>query len=183
FIQSVEPTTPKDGSIYANIDANKGVQSVAVRNGTNWDNLHFGGSLISELFLAMHPVGSYYWSSNKTSPAVLFGGTWENVKDRMVYAVDPYSKEAGKTGGQESVTLATNELPAHSHDCNHINAPTGTRLTWYEGNYTMTSGGSVKFGALYNENNTVLYTGNTGENKAHDNMPPYVTAYCWHRTA
>ena len=27
--------------------------------------------------LDAHPVGSYYWSNDSTSPATLFGGTWE----------------------------------------------------------------------------------------------------------
>lgn len=27
--------------------------------------------------LDAHPIGSYYWSNDSTSPATLFGGTWE----------------------------------------------------------------------------------------------------------
>lgn len=37
--------------------------------------------LVAEVYkkakLDAHPVGSYYWSNDSTSPATLFGGTWE----------------------------------------------------------------------------------------------------------
>lgn len=32
---------------------------------------------ISKAVSDAHPVGSYYWSNDSTSPATLFGGTWE----------------------------------------------------------------------------------------------------------
>ena len=52
----------------------------------------------------IHPVGSIYISENSTSPATLFGGTWERVKDRFLLAAgDTYS--AGSTGGSATHTL------------------------------------------------------------------------------
>jgi len=39
----------------------------------------------------MYPVGSVYVSVNTTSPADLFGGTWEQIKDKfMLAAGDTY---------------------------------------------------------------------------------------------
>lgn len=61
-----------------------------------------------------HPIGSYYWSSDATSPAVLFGGTWEQIVDKFILAAgDNYS--VGDVGGEASVTLASTQIPSHSH--------------------------------------------------------------------
>ena len=55
----------------------------------------------------VYPIGSLYMSTNDTSPASLFGGTWEQLKDRFLLgAGDTYA--AGVTGGS-----ATH---SHSHD-------------------------------------------------------------------
>ena len=69
----------------------------------------------------VYPVGSIYMSVNSTSPAELFGGTWESLKDRFLigagnsYAVNATggaSSHAHTTGGH---TLTTNEIPKHTH--------------------------------------------------------------------
>lgn len=39
---------------------------------------------IKTAILRSHPVGSIYWSFQKTDPASLFGGTWERVKDTFI---------------------------------------------------------------------------------------------------
>lgn len=54
---------------------------------------------LSSLWDQIYPVGSIYLSVNATNPSVLFGGTWEQIKDRfLIGAGDIYT--AGKTGGQ-----------------------------------------------------------------------------------
>ena len=66
------------------------------------------------LLNAIYPVGSIYMSVNSTSPATLFGGTWERIKDRFLLAAgDAYA--AGGTGGEATHTLTEGEMPAHSH--------------------------------------------------------------------
>jgi hypothetical protein len=72
--------------------------------------------------LISRPVGSLYWSSNSTSPAILFGGTWEQIKDKFIYAAGTYS--AGTTGGTSTgtVTLTTANLPNHYHYLNKAKA-------------------------------------------------------------
>lgn len=51
----------------------------------------------------IYPVGSIYMSVNATNPASLFGGTWEQIKDRFLLAAgDNYS--AGATGGASGNT-------------------------------------------------------------------------------
>lgn len=42
--------------------------------------------IVSQAKLAAHPIGSYYESDDPTDPSVLFGGTWERVKDCVTIA-------------------------------------------------------------------------------------------------
>ena len=79
----------------------------------------------------IYPVGSIYMSVASTSPATLFGGTWEALRDRfLVGASDPEAENpdfpAADTGGAASVsytpsglvgshTLTVDEIPSHNH--------------------------------------------------------------------
>lgn len=123
--------------------------------------------------LAAYPVGSYYWSSSSTSPALLFGGTWEQVKDKFVLAAgDTYT--VNSTGGEATHTLIVNEMPSHKHQ--------------WQGYWTINKGASGQAVTARGrdwqagdplEDVTTL----TGGGQAHNNMPPYIVAYCWHRVA
>ena len=69
----------------------------------------------------VYPVGSIYWSSKNTNPGTLFGGTWQQIKDRFILAAgDSYSN--GATGGAATVTLTVSNMPSHSHSF----TPSGT---------------------------------------------------------
>jgi len=63
-----------------------------------------------------YPVGSIYMSTVATSPATLFGfGTWVTYgSGRMLISQDG-TYTAGSTGGSATTTLATTNLPSHSH--------------------------------------------------------------------
>lgn len=62
----------------------------------------------------VYPVGSVYLSVNGTNPGTLFGGTWQQIKDRFILSAgDTYS--GGSTGGAATVTLANENLPSHRH--------------------------------------------------------------------
>ena len=62
----------------------------------------------------IYPVGSIYLSVSATSPATLFGGTWQRIQGRYLLASDG-SHPAASTGGSNSVQLTVQNLPAHSH--------------------------------------------------------------------
>jgi microcystin-dependent protein len=67
-----------------------------------------------EVLNHVYPVGSIYMSVVSTSPAELFGGTWEQLKDRFLLgAGDTYT--AGDTGGAANHTLTVDEMPSHNH--------------------------------------------------------------------
>lgn len=236
-----------------------------------------------EIALMAHPVGSYYWSEQKTDPATLFGGEWEPVENRFVYAA-AQSGTAGQTGGASSISLTesnlpshhhsiahthgmdhmhtvpshyhslnnhthsishTHPVPAHTHNMNHVhlfvksvhanydlgshydnsiptnyrdNEPdvistsnprspsaTGTQTTSTGTNTTGTTTNSpstttsgtpsqtntgskeavqTSYGTLTKTgDSSAANTGNTGSGSSINSMPPYVTAYCWKRTA
>ena len=146
-------------------------------------------SQISTLNTRIYPVGSIYISVNNTNPATIFGGTWEQIKDRFLLASgDTYS--AGSTGGESQ----------HTHKY-------GFRYGAYFGSVIME--GDSQSGALqggtgepvggYTVGNIDVTVNNNAAsatrpiNAAHyasiadtssaSNMPPYVVVYMWKRTA
>ena len=76
--------------------------------------------------LAAYPIGAYYISSDPTSPATLFGGTWERVQDRMILAAGS-TYTAGNTGGSATKILAIENMPPHNHSCDTQGNHTHTR--------------------------------------------------------
>lgn len=146
--------------------------------------------LKAAVFDMIYPVGSYYWSSNATNPGSIFGGTWEQIKDRFVLAAGgTYAVNA--TGGEAMHTLTVNEMPSHAHDVN-------VRVKGYDGWSSYTS---KNYGVMFNMSSDATGyhspnysahsasvtadadTGANGNSQPHNNMPPYIVAYCWHRTA
>lgn len=126
---------------------------------------------IAAVWNAIYPVGSIYLSVSSTSPAALFGGTWEQIKDSFLLAAgDTYT--AGDTGGEAEHTLTINEMPEHNHTLtSEYNRDFSTAEVLTLGS---TSGGYY----------TVIGSiSNTGGDQPHNNMPPYLTVYMWKRTA
>lgn len=60
-------------------------------------NAGFTKKFISTLFLLMHPVGSLYPSDNSTSPAELYGGTWEKIASNRALMGASSTNPAGST--------------------------------------------------------------------------------------
>lgn len=95
----------------------------------NISDIELGGgislsNLINNILLQAHPIGSYYWSEDSTNPADLFGGTWEQIKDKFIIAVGD-SHTAGTSYGSNTKNIShthsiehTHEVPgiAHSHE-------------------------------------------------------------------
>lgn len=138
-----------------------------------------------------YPVGSIYLSVNSTSPAELFGGTWEQIKDTFLLAAGN-TYQAGSTGGEATHTLTTAEMPAHKHGQN-INGKGndswsnkyGAAITMPKGLGTEgVAGMSYAVGeADWNHKSNRIYTDPIGDSNPHNNMPPYLSVYIWKRTA
>lgn len=133
---------------------------------------------IAEAKLAAWPVGSIYMSVSSTSPATLFGGTWERIYERFLLGASS-SYPAGGTGGEFTHKLTQSELPNYSlsvtNGSNVIRSKTGNTADAY---VQTQSGG---WGIPNWESKTVtVASGGSGE--AHNNMPPYLAVYMWKRT-
>ena len=125
----------------------------------------------------VYPIGAIYISINSTSPAILFGGTWEAINDRfLLSAGNSYS--AGSTGGAATHVLTINEMPNHRHK---IMADSELASTASNAVYVLTDHKSVSsIGTSYRDLN---YFNSTGGSQAHNNMPPYLTVYMWKRVS
>ena len=123
------------------------------------------------LLNAVYPVGSIYMSVNSTNPTNIFGGTWEQLKDRFLLgAGNTYSN--GATGGEATHKLTIQEMPSHQHPVNLTGEQqTGEAVfTWQGGQLTR----------QYSGNDLARFTGG---DQPHNNMPPYLVVYIWKRTA
>lgn len=147
--------------------------------------------LLKQFLLAAYPIGSLYWSSNSTSPATLFGGTWARITGRFVWALAD-GTASGSTGGSSTINLqhlhstgnhalTIDEMPSHNHSGQYLMGGTGATKAnlRYDGDGYIISAMPQKGGS--NAHNH----GNTGNalSTAQSIMPPYVAKYCWERTA
>ena len=151
-------------------------------------NLTVDGTLTvagKTLLNLIYPVGSIYMSVNSASPATLFGGTWEQLKNRFLIGCgDTYA--AGASGGSATHTLSVDEMPTHG---NHLygngdwigQGASGGKYLNTDAN--MSSYGSSGRGWFLSSNEAYPAGYTTGGGKAHNNMPPYLAVYMWKRTA
>lgn len=150
----------------------------------DWDDNDFAFHVpvnfdsVGNLALFCYPVGSVYISVNPTSPASLFGGSWERLKDRFLLAAGD-SYDAGTTGGTATVTLTEGQLPAHSHG--YLDYWTTQAGASYGRSAVAVNGdGTGLEGAGANDRSR---TASTGGGQPHENMPPYFAVYMWKRVA
>lgn len=129
----------------------------------------------------IYPVGSIYLSLNKdVSPAELFGGTWESLKDRFLLgASDAYV--AGTTGGSATHTLKTVNMPGDTMGI--FQNKTVASVSGIHGTPSVTqSYGAGKFVIAQREQARSLGYDDTYEQPV-NHMPPYLAVYMWKRTA
>lgn len=149
------------------------------------------------------PVGAIYMSVDSRNPSSIFGGTWEQIKDKfLLSAGDTY--KAGNSGGEASVKLNTNQIPSHAHsgstsangNHNHkvlLNWDANFPLRGYPGWTGGQVGQGMNMQTSYNgfnvgtsndgNHNHTFTTSNTGGNQSHNNMPPYLVVYVWRRVS
>ena len=127
----------------------------------------------------VYPIGAVYLSLSSTNPGTLFGGTWEQLKDRFLLGAGS-SYSVGSTGGEATHTLTVNEMPNHRHIGIGIDGV--YVFGWDKGTFTGTN-----WMTQLNQNDKNIgdrvQTGYTGGSQAHNNMPPYLTVYMWKRVS
>ena len=113
------------------------------------------------------PVGFVIMLYSHADPNDMYPGTtWVRISNAFPWFVDS-SGTIGQTGGEKTVTLTTDQIPAHSHGSVYSQHATGTKdKAWYT-----TAGTSVAYGSV-----------STGGGGAHNNMPPYIQLSAWRRT-
>ena len=81
----------------------------------------------------------------------------------------------GKTGGEESNTLTTAQMPAHSHPLNNrIYADMATKSGNTQNFISPGQSGTRWISTSLNDGTGVPNTDSVGGGGAHNNMPPYV---------
>lgn len=128
-----------------------------------------------ELLSKAYPVGAYWWTADKTAdPNTLFGGTWERVEGRFLWA-GSQDETAGATGGERTHTLTVGEMPSHQHY-----PPVAVAYNGNSAGYRTLFATNSPQWSVADVNNAVSPTGGS---QPHNNMPPYLVAFCWKRTA
>lgn len=135
-------------------------------------------------FDKIYPVGSIYMSMNSTNPSTLFGGTWEQINDRFLYATTS-GGASGATGGEAAHTLSESEMPHHSHAqrANRYGSLTTEYMIGTDGGGGRVYGFYFQDGVMGSGTDTAVQTQEVGGSQPHNNLPPYLRVYMWQRTA
>ena len=126
--------------------------------------------------LSAYPVGAIYMSMNPTSPAEIFGGTWEALDEGRVLIGANTEYPVGATGGEKTHKLTTAEMPSH----NHTMVSTGSHIhsgeTGLNGNHEHVEGtariwdaADGYYGVAYPNRTSVAYPLSRWENKSVNN--------------
>lgn len=201
---SLGTSTAKWGAVYSS-DPASGENSGQVPT-TAWvqklvaDALAKQKAAYEQAKLDAHPVGSYYWSNDSTSPATLFGGTWEALPPGYTLIAQgsgsdsfgSFTYEAGKQYGERKHQLTTEELASHGHSgSTSTNGDHSHTVTTFNG-FGKINGNSYGGYCTGSTNRTTSTAGNhqhslnidnTGGNQPHNNIPPVIASYGWRRTA
>ena len=126
-----------------------------------------------------YPIGSIYMSLNNADPANILGGKWISISQGRVLlgagnnisdGTTTKSFTVGSTGGKYEHVLTEKEMPPHSHQIYYVSA----------------KGSTPKVPSLTISTNTKKTSKTSpilsaGENKAHNNIQPYLVCNIWQR--
>lgn len=156
---------------------------------------------IDAVLQVIYPVGALYMShSVSTNPNTLLGfGTWTAVTGKVLIGVDGTFTQ-GSTGGAQTHTISTGNLPPHTHDQGSLDTATGGTHShqvyrdfdgasgsarWTFHTSAGTGGGANTTGGTGDHDHSISgSTGNgPGSSTAINHMPPWHSVYIWRRTA
>ena len=153
----------------------------ALNGKANSSHTHLSSD-VTDLIDVIYPVGSIYMSVNSVNPSTLFGGTWEQIKDKFLLSSgDTYSN--GATGGSADAVVVSHRHTIENEDYYFVGKKktdgAGTKRVTVPtsgSNYAYVSSANASFGNF----GGTQYNGVDGTGK---NMPPYLTVNVWKRTA
>jgi len=141
-------------------------------------NAGFTKKFISTLFLLTHPVGTPYASENATSPAELYGGTWERIEDCTIWgASDTHPAGTTVEAGLPSIYGQLNGM-LFSSDKPTVKGLFSVSLA---NGWTLTNGSSSGNVPIYVNN--VRSTNNSIYGNSTTVQPPAYCMYIWRRVA
>jgi len=176
--------------------------------GSGLDADKLDGLHVTDIVNTIYPVGSIYMSVNNVSPQTLFGGGWEQIKDKFLLSTgDTYAN--GSTGGSATHTLSESEMPTHKHDVSVPTSGAGTtggggshshtvpyKDSYASGTVSALRSNSISGTSPTDATNTVgnhahstpnhshsISESNKGSGSAHNNMPPYLSVFMWKRVS
>lgn len=144
--------------------------TIALNDKAGLNHTHLSEQIL-DLIDVIYPVGSIYMSVNDVNPEILFGGEWEQIKDKFLLSSgDIYTN--GATGGEATHTLTVNEIPSHRHS-RRTSPQTYAERDSSQSRIISPASGSAKM--------VTKYSDYTGGGQAHENMPPYLAVNVWKR--
>lgn len=153
-------------------------------------------STFINLLEVVYPVGTVYQSFNSNSPAAMFGGTWEQIEDQFLYN----TATSGSTGGSKVHDhhwfLGWLEWYGTHPSMDNLNSTTcfnsntepygggeGTEYTIQrkkaQSKWGHSKAASLSSGTASKPASAMMECATTETST----MPPYITCYCWRRTA
>ena len=160
-----------------------------LKNGIGPDAYAIYQQVLAAVVERDHPVGSLYISDNATSPAELYGGTWERIEDCTIWgASDTHPAGTKLEAGLPNITGTTSTRALKSE------YETGVFLTQGKGALKSTAVDSTeKFTNLIaTEDGTSKYGGSLAIDASLSNpiygasdtvQPPAYCMYIWRRVA
>lgn len=161
--------------------------------------------------LDRYPVGSIYISTSSQNPSELFDGTtWESYGEGKTLVGVSEDGESEQTGGSNTVTLAEDNLPSHSHSIpsltvsswtgshghsirQEFGADTNPNYSPSKNTYAQIAGNSASTQlwssspisstsiTVSGQKTTASSTGNVGTGTSFSVKDPYITVYMWKR--
>ena len=158
--------------------------------------------LVRKVLDRIQPVGSLYFSTVSTSPASLFGGTWERYAQGrvMVSASDTDTDfTVGKTGGEKThkhtygivfgtsygMCVLTDDRPSPHIGLIDYSLTIGNRIRRHgiPTISTITNSFADTVYGSFGENKQLTLRMNEAYTTKSSSMEPYIAVYVWRRTA
>ena len=153
-------------------------------------------STFINLLEVVYPVGSYYITTSSTSPAAFFGGTWEQIEDQFLYNttvsgstggskthdhhwflgwLEWYGTHPSMLNGDSTVCFESSDGPYDvAGRTDYVIQRKKSQSPWDHTNAAPLSSGTAS------KPPSAMMECATTESST---MPPYITCYCWRRTA
>ena len=189
-------STDVSGSIsQSNVTGlNNTITAIQSKDNQQDDRLNSLEGTVEELFDLIYPVGSIYMSVNSTSPATLFGGTWEKIEDTFLLASGSTYANESTGGSADAVVVSHNHTQqSHSHtntDGNFVTSDVAgannTRVDYSANGNRMVDGIATTSSIFHHRpatSGTTAINNATGVDGTGKNMPPYLVVNVWKRTA